>query len=220
MDTKTLASLKPTGNTSADIEAAIQRAAAARIEAERRAKDAATELEAGAMTLTSSQRRNVRDALEDAAADAKQIEAIAETLAEALANAIEAERRIAADKRHADLTARLVAHEARWNAEYPAAAAVIAPLMAERVALYNDLQGQSAINASVLQDALNEVRLLKTPAERAYDLVPESTRRLLAEKERQEAAAIARGPRVIRFDNPEPIVSQARHSGGATITIG
>jgi hypothetical protein len=210
MDQRTISSLRPTGQSSGDIEAALARIAQARVTAFNVAAGATAKLDANALTLTSKERRELTDTAEDAALDVRQLDGMASEMRAALEQAQSRGRMAASEIARKALSARLVEHQARFEAEYPALHEALARLMTERRALFDDIEkhnmgGLNEVDASGLKDALSEVRLLKTDEQRAYDAVPYSMRILLNEKAARETA-LSRGPRVVNQAIPAPTV--------------
>lgn len=226
MDTKTLASLNPTGNTSAEITAAIERAATARIEAEHRAKTASDQLEAGTLSITSSQRRNLRDALEDGAADAQQIAAISAALEGALVEARDREEGESLAAAHAALTARIAAHEDGWLGTYRKHEAALRALLAERQAVVDaaDRHNSAAANfcgfhidADELRRPIDATTFYADPEQRARAKAEQMQIELAAEQERQRTRWEIAEAKQRRFDEQRAYAA-SRDIQGAFVT--
>lgn len=204
MDAKLIATLSPTAETAAAIQAAITRILAAREAALGAATKARAERATNALTATSAQRRALADLIDDSLADAEQCALMAAALEGPLDRAKATEYQANAAVQQAKLKAELAKQSAKFDAEYPALHEKLEALMAGVRAVASEITEHNLhhhnyrVDAACIENPVNEIRLLKTPEQRAYDSVPHHVRVMQAEDARRRAAIAARGPNVMR----------------------
>jgi hypothetical protein len=151
MDNKTISGLKPASESAAAIGAALNNANAEIRNAEKR-HEAAKEQLADGKWLTSAQRRELADIVEDSGHDILQLEAIGLDLGQRLTAAQLAEDHERASNRRADIMKRKAASDATFDAEFAKAIAPARKMLSDRASQTNELNEFNSTDGACFAD--------------------------------------------------------------------